>query len=58
MNINFIGVGAIGLPMALQIQQAGHQVTAWNRTIEKARALEKDGAKVAATPAACVEAWR
>ncbi len=27
MNINFIGVGAIGLPMALQIQRAGHQVT-------------------------------
>jgi len=27
MNINFIGVGAIGLPMALQLQRAGHQVT-------------------------------
>ncbi len=27
MNIHFIGVGAIGLPMALQLQQAGHQVT-------------------------------
>lgn len=27
MHINFIGVGAIGLPMALQIQRAGHHVT-------------------------------
>lgn len=27
MKINFIGIGAIGLPMALQVQQAGHQVT-------------------------------
>ena len=27
MNITFIGVGAIGLPMALQIQRAGHSVT-------------------------------
>jgi len=27
MKINLIGVGAIGLPMALQIQRAGHQVT-------------------------------
>ena len=27
MKINFIGIGAIGLPMALQIQRAGHQVT-------------------------------
>ncbi len=27
MNIRFIGVGAIGLPMALRIQAAGHQLT-------------------------------
>jgi 3-hydroxyisobutyrate dehydrogenase-like beta-hydroxyacid dehydrogenase len=27
MNIAFVGLGAIGLPMALQIQQAGHVVT-------------------------------
>lgn len=26
-NISFIGIGAIGLPMALQIRRAGHQVT-------------------------------
>lgn len=27
MNVTFAGVGAIGLPMALRIQQAGHAVT-------------------------------
>lgn len=27
MNVTFVGVGAIGLPMALRIQQAGHVVT-------------------------------
>ncbi len=27
MNVTFIGVGAIGLPMAQRIQQAGHRVT-------------------------------
>lgn len=27
MNVTFVGVGAIGLPMALQIQSAGHRVT-------------------------------
>ena len=27
MNVTFIGVGAIGLPMALRIQGAGHAVT-------------------------------
>lgn len=26
-NVTFVGVGAIGLPMALQIQRAGHRVT-------------------------------
>lgn len=26
MNVAFIGLGAIGLPMALQIQKAGHGV--------------------------------
>ena len=27
MKVTFVGVGAIGLPMALQIQKAGHEVT-------------------------------
>lgn len=27
MNVVFVGVGAIGLPMAKQIQLAGHSVT-------------------------------
>lgn len=27
MKVSFIGIGAIGLPMALRIQQAGHDVT-------------------------------
>ncbi|KWF36143.1 NAD(P)-dependent oxidoreductase [Burkholderia pseudomultivorans] len=27
MNVTFVGIGAIGLPMALQIQRAGHRVT-------------------------------
>ena len=27
MNVTFIGIGAIGLPMALQIAKAGHAVT-------------------------------
>src|SRR5678816_2393398 len=28
MKVTFVGVGAIGLPMALQIKRAGHEVTA------------------------------
>ena len=40
MKVNFIGVGAIGLPMAQQISQAGHDVVGMDAlpaTCEKAR---------------------
>ena len=40
MKVNFIGVGAIGLPMARQISQAGHDVVGMDAlpaTCEKAR---------------------
>ena len=40
MRVNFIGVGAIGLPMAQQISQAGHDVVGMDAlpaTCEKAR---------------------
>lgn len=33
----------------------GHEVTVWNRTAGKARALEAEGARVAASPAAAAE---
>lgn len=42
MNVNFIGIGAIGLPMALQIQRAGHDVTGMDvmpTACDNARAL-------------------
>ncbi|MEK6347283.1 MAG: NAD(P)-dependent oxidoreductase [Burkholderia sp.] len=37
MNVTFIGIGAIGLPMSLQIQGAGHAVTGVDLSV---RALE------------------
>jgi 3-hydroxyisobutyrate dehydrogenase len=40
MNVTFVGIGAIGLPMALQIQGAGHDVTGVDlspRALELAR---------------------
>jgi 3-hydroxyisobutyrate dehydrogenase/putative dehydrogenase len=53
MNVTFIGVGAIGLPMAMQIQQAGHAVTAVE-IIEanRARAAESGISAVASLAAA------
>lgn len=38
MKIAFIGLGVMGYPMAGHLQTAGHQVTVYNRTSEKAAA--------------------
>jgi 3-hydroxyisobutyrate dehydrogenase len=38
MNIALLGTGLMGAPAALRLQQQGHDVTAWNRTAEKAEA--------------------
>jgi len=44
-------MGTMGLPMALNLLQAGHQVTVHNRTRERELPAEKAGARRAATPA-------
>ena len=51
MKIGFIGLGNMGLPMARNLLKAGHELTVYNRTPQKAQPLQADGAKVAATPA-------
>ncbi|MCE2594613.1 NAD(P)-dependent oxidoreductase [Motilimonas cestriensis] len=38
MKLAFIGLGVMGYPMAGHLQQAGHQVTVYNRTTSKAEA--------------------
>ena len=43
MKIAWIGTGVMGAPMALHLQRAGYSVFAYNRSPEKARALQKDG---------------
>jgi 3-hydroxyisobutyrate dehydrogenase len=51
-SIAFIGTGVMGAPMAGHLVAAGHQVTVYNRTREKAEAwAAKYGGSVAATPA-------
>ncbi|MEO7687980.1 MAG: NAD(P)-dependent oxidoreductase [Sphingomonas sp.] len=51
-TIAFIGTGVMGAPMAGHLVAAGHQVTVYNRTREKAEAwAAKNGGSVAATPA-------
>jgi len=50
MNIGFIGLGAMGSAMAVNLLQAGHAVTTWNRSPAATEALAALGAKVAKTP--------
>jgi 3-hydroxyisobutyrate dehydrogenase len=54
MNITFLGTGIMGAPMARHLVDAGHDVTVWNRTAEKARPLGEHGASVAEDPAAAM----
>jgi len=56
MNLSFIGLGQMGASMARNLLRAGHHVTVYNRSHDKARKLAAEGARVAATPAeACRE---
>ncbi|MEA2268052.1 MAG: 3-hydroxyisobutyrate dehydrogenase [Solirubrobacteraceae bacterium] len=48
-DVAVLGTGIMGAPMARNIARAGLAVRAWNRTPERALALERDGATVAAT---------
>jgi len=47
----FLGLGVMGFPMAAHLVKAGHEVTVYNRTHEKAQAwAEKNGGQSANTP--------
>ncbi|HEV2416364.1 MAG TPA: NAD(P)-dependent oxidoreductase [Terriglobia bacterium] len=51
MQIGWIGLGQMGLPMAQNALKAGHQLTVYNRTRGKAEELGKLGAQVVKTAA-------
>ena len=52
MNIGFIGLGNMGYPMAGHLANAGHAVTVYNRSPERARQwLDEYPGKQAETPA-------
>ena len=51
MNIGFVGLGVMGFPMAGHLQAAGHRVTVYNRTAQKAQQwVAQYGGQSAATP--------
>jgi 3-hydroxyisobutyrate dehydrogenase len=56
IQVAVLGAGStMGQPMARNIARAGIQVRAWNRTAEKAKPLEDDGAEVCDSPRTAVE---
>jgi 3-hydroxyisobutyrate dehydrogenase/2-hydroxy-3-oxopropionate reductase len=50
MNIGFIGLGHMGLPMAGRLAASGASLTVWNRTPGKAAPLVAAGATLAGSP--------
>jgi len=50
MQIGFIGLGAMGAIIVQRLMAAGHAVTGWNRSRDKADALIKAGMRWANTP--------
>jgi 2-hydroxy-3-oxopropionate reductase len=51
LKISFLGTGLMGAPMVRNLLKAGFDITAWNRSIDKAEALKPNGATVAVSPA-------
>jgi 3-hydroxyisobutyrate dehydrogenase len=55
LTVAVLGTGVMGRPMARNIAKAGMTVRAWNRTTDRARPLEEDGATVVERPEEAVE---
>jgi 3-hydroxyisobutyrate dehydrogenase-like beta-hydroxyacid dehydrogenase len=53
-KLAFIGLGLMGTPMATRLLEAGHDLTVWNRTLQKTKPLSDLGATAVSTPAQAV----
>jgi 3-hydroxyisobutyrate dehydrogenase-like beta-hydroxyacid dehydrogenase len=56
VNVGFVGLGIMGQGIVPRLQAAGHKVTGWNRSKDKATALIAAGMAWANTPRAVAEA--
>lgn len=52
MRVGFIGLGSMGLPMALSLLRSGQDLVVYNRTRQRAEELATGGAEIAESPAA------
>lgn len=51
LKLGVVGIGKMGAAIAERLMAQGHEVTVWNRTADKTRALVQTGAFAAKTPA-------
>ncbi len=55
MKVAFLGLGSMGQPMAVNLAQAGLELTVYNRTPSRAQELAERGVAVAASPREAAE---
>ena len=55
MDIAILGLGRMGRELVTHLIDAGHHVTAWNRSPEPTETVGRRGARIASTPAEAVE---
>jgi 3-hydroxyisobutyrate dehydrogenase-like beta-hydroxyacid dehydrogenase len=55
MRLGFLGLGAMGQLIVPRLMAAGHEVTGWNRSRDKAEPLVAQGMRLAGTPKAVAE---
>ncbi len=53
--ISFIGLGSMGLPIAMNLLESGYKLRVYNRTAQKAQPLVEKGAELVSNPADVVE---
>jgi len=54
-KVTVLGMGAMGSRMAMCLINAGHDITVWNRSLGKTKAINEAGVKVAPTPHSAVK---
>lgn len=55
MQVGFLGLGVMGVPMARNLANAGTALWVWNRSPQKCAELQECGARVASSPAEVFE---
>ena len=53
-DVTVIGLGVMGTALARTLMQNGYNTTVWNRSLEKAEALKKEGANLATSSAEAI----